>query len=86
MLDSLYAKLISEGGGGGTFAPSVTVTISGIIVLTIFLVVGVTVGSDDYQGTDLDLSTAPGGSIVVTFTQPTVANTIEQLVIQGHDL
>lgn len=86
VLDSLYAKLISEGGGGGTFAPSITVTVSGILVLTVFLVVGVTVGVDDFQGSDLGLTTTPGNSIVVTFTQPCVATTIEELVIQGHDL
>lgn len=86
VLDAIFARLINAGTGASA-AVNVTATIGAVTVVNTQLVVPATVvAADEFSLSGLDLATAPGGSLVVTFSIAAPAGYAEVLIIQGHDI
>lgn len=86
VLDSLAARIINN-SAGALYVPTVSVVIAAVNVLQDIMVLAATqAGADTTSFSGLELATAPGGSLIVSFDTGPGAGLSATLTIQGHDI
>lgn len=86
VLDSIDAKLVGV-APAAIFGPFVKIIVAAVtIVQWQLLIPSGTPGTDALSFSGLDIASAPGGTIQVTFDTVAAASTNEMIVAQGHDI
>jgi hypothetical protein len=85
VLDSLFVKFASTNAAAA--ATTIQVQIQGTQTLTFLLVLpGAVIASDTLTLDGLNLTSQPGGALVVIFLSPCGAGYWQEITAQGHDI
>jgi hypothetical protein len=87
VLDSFRVRAVNWSAGAGVFTPQYElVTAAGVQQLGALAIPAATVGADEASFSGLDVASAVGGTLVVTFLSAPGAGQSEEVQVQGHDI